>query len=88
MEFSKIHHLAVICHDRQAALAFYVAKLGFRIIAQHQRFKQADWKIDLRQRNLALELFIKPDAPKRPSYPEACGIWLLQSTIFKLQLTF
>lgn len=86
MEFSRIHHLAVICHDRQAALDFYVAKLGFKIIAQHQRPKQADWKIDLQQNNLVLELFIKPNAPRRPSYPEACGLRHLAFAVDDIQV--
>lgn len=86
MEFSRIHHLAVICHDRQAALDFYVAKLGFKIIAQHQRPKQADWKIDLQQNNLVLELFIKPNAPQRPSYPEACGLRHLAFAVDDIQV--
>lgn len=33
------------------------------------------WKIDLRvNEDTQNELFVKPDAPDRLSYPEACGL--------------
>ena len=31
-------------------------------------------KLDLKLGDMELELFVKPDAPTRPSYPEACGL--------------
>ncbi|KRL01672.1 VOC family protein [Liquorilactobacillus capillatus] len=76
MEFEGIHHIAIIGHDKKKTLAFYVTKLGFKIIAQHQRTTKKDIKIDLQKNNLMLEVFIKPAAPARSTYPEgeACGL--------------
>lgn len=57
-------------------LDFYVTKLGFEIVAQHQRAAKNDVKVDLQKNGLMLEVFIKPDAPARLTYPkgEACGL--------------
>lgn len=49
-------------------------KLGFAVIRDTRRPEKGDCKLDLRLNGLELEVFIKPDAPKRPSYPEACGL--------------
>ena len=60
---------------------FYVDKLGFEIIRENHRPERHDYKLDLRCGDIELEIFgnktsdpnyVKP--PKRPSYPEACGL--------------
>lgn len=43
-----IHHIAVICSDKDAALDFYASKLGFPVIRENYRTERDDWKIDLR----------------------------------------
>ena len=53
---------------------FYVDLLGFTVIRENHRKDKADCKIDLKCGEQEIELFIKPDAPKRPSYPEAQGL--------------
>ncbi len=68
-----IHHIAIICSDKEAALDFYVNKLGFPIIRETFRPERDDWKIDLKMGNSEIELFIMKDHPKRPS-PEAYGL--------------
>ena len=69
-----IHHIAVICSDKDAALDFYRDKLGFAVIREHYRPERDDWKIDLRLNDTTeLELFIMKNHPARLS-PEAYGL--------------
>ena len=70
-----IHHIAIICSDKDAALDFYVNKLGFSIIRENYRPERDDWKIDLRINcDTELELFIIKNRPMRVSPPEAYGL--------------
>ena len=75
-----IHHIAIICSDKDKALHFYHALLGFPVIRANYRADRNDWKIDLllsgelNGPHTELELFIIPSAPPRPSYPEAQGL--------------
>lgn len=75
-----IHHIAIICSDKDKAIDFYVNKLGFCVIRENYRADRDDWKIDLLLSgeldgpHTELELFIVPSAPKRHSYPEAQGL--------------
>ena len=48
MKFSKIHHIAIIVSDYDAAKDFYVNKLGFSVIRENYRPERKDWKLDLR----------------------------------------
>ena len=48
MNLSKIHHIAIIVSDYEAAKNFYVNKLGFSIIRENYRPERKDWKLDLR----------------------------------------
>ncbi len=73
MKLGEIHHIAVICSDKDAALAFYHDKLGFPIIRENYRPARDDWKIDLQMGECELELFIMKDHPARLS-PEAYGL--------------
>lgn len=75
MQLNTIHHIAIICSDKDAAVDFYVNKLGFRIIRSNYRPERDDWKIDLELDGTAeLELFIMKDRPARVSNPEAYGL--------------
>ncbi|MBQ4538742.1 MAG: VOC family protein [Oscillospiraceae bacterium] len=74
MNLSKVHHVAVIGSDYQRSRHFYVDLLGFEVIRENFRPEKNDWKIDLKLEDMELELFIAPDHPKRPSYPEAYGL--------------
>ena len=70
-----IHHIAIICSDKEAALHFYHDLLGFSIIRENYRPERDDWKIDLRINDaIELELFIMKDRPARVSNPEAYGL--------------
>lgn len=73
MEFNRIHHIAVICSDKDTALEFYHGKLGFQILRENYRPERDDWKIDLKLGDCELELFIMKNHTLRPS-PEAYGL--------------
>lgn len=47
MTLNTIHHIAIICSDKDAALRFYHDILGFPIIRSYYREGRRDWKIDL-----------------------------------------
>ena len=47
MNLSKIHHIAIIVSDYEAAKDFYVNKLGFSVIRENYRSERKDWKLDL-----------------------------------------
>ena len=70
-----VHHVALICSDYQASKRFYADILGFPIIAETYRSERASYKLDLALPGGGqIELFSFPGAPRRPSYPEACGL--------------
>lgn len=74
MHINILHHIAVICSDKESALEFYVNKLGFSVIRENYRADRDDWKIDLRiNETTELELFIMKGHPERQS-PEAYGL--------------
>lgn len=74
LNLQKIHHVAIIVSDYRVSREFYVEKLGFEIIRENHRPSIGDYKLDLKLGDCELELFGKPQAPVRPSYPEACGL--------------
>ena len=45
MNLNHIHHIAVICSDKDIALDFYHNKLGFKIIRENYRPERDDWKL-------------------------------------------
>ena len=74
MNLKSVHHIAIIVSDHDRALDFYVNKLGFSVIRDCFRQERSDWKTDLALDGLELEIFTRVNPPKRPSYPEACGL--------------
>ena len=74
MDFNKIHHVAIICSNYEISKEFYVEKLGFEIIREIYREERQSYKLDLKLEESQIELFSFPNSPKRPSYPEACGL--------------
>ena len=75
MNLSKIHHIAIIVSDYEAAKDFYVNKLGFAVIRENYRLERKDWKLDLRvNAQTELEIFAPMNPPKRVNRPEACGL--------------
>ena len=74
MNLKSVHHIAIIVSDHDRAIDFYVNKLGFSVIRDCFRQERSDWKTDLALDGLELEIFTRENPPKRPSYPEACGL--------------
>ncbi|PSV20571.1 VOC family protein [Photobacterium leiognathi subsp. mandapamensis] len=70
-----IHHVAIICSDYARSKHFYTQVLKLPVINETYREQRQSYKLDLRlPDNSQLELFSFPDAPTRPSYPEAQGL--------------
>ena len=67
--FKNVHHIAIIGTDYIKTKKFYVDKLGFEVISEHNRPEKNDIIINVKQENLVLEIFIKEDAPLRPKMP-------------------
>lgn len=75
MQLKRIHHVAIICFDYQRSKSFYTEILGLRIIAETHREARQSYKLDLALPDGSqIELFSFPNAPARPSYPEARGL--------------
>lgn len=75
MKLNKIHHAAIICSNYERSKKFYTEILGLEILAETYRTERDSYKLDLRVGAAdQIELFSFPDAPKRPSYPEAQGL--------------
>lgn len=70
-----IHHTAIICSNYKISKHFYSVILGLEIIAENYREERKSYKLDLMLPNGSqIELFSFPEAPDRPSYPEALGL--------------
>ena len=67
--FKNVHHIAIIGTNYIKTREFYVDKLGFEVISEHNRPEKNDIIIKVKQGNLVLEIFIKEDAPLRPKMP-------------------
>ena len=71
----RIHHAAIICSDYSVSKHFYSEVLGLPIIAEHYRENRHSYKLDLGlPEGGRIELFSFPNAPPRPSTPEAQGL--------------
>ncbi len=76
-----IHHVAIIASDYVRSKTFYTDILGGQIIAETYRDARDSWKLDIALAGAQIELFSFPDAPARPSYPEAQGLRHLAFTV-------
>lgn len=86
MKFSYIHHIAIICSDYNRSKDFYTRILGFPVIKETFRAKRQSYKLDLKIDDWSqIELFSFPEAPKRPSYPEAQGLRHLAFTVENIE---
>lgn len=73
--FKSINHVAIICSDYERSKRFYITILGLDIIAENYREDRESYKLDLKLPDGGqLELFSFPNAPERPSFPEALGL--------------
>ena len=70
-----IHHAAIICSNYELSKRFYTEILQLEVIAENYREARQSYKLDLALPNGSqIELFSFPDAPERPSFPEAQGL--------------
>ena len=69
-----LHHIAILCSDREAALAFYEGALGFVQTFRHARPDRGDEIIMLRGYGMTLELCVTAGNPPRVTSPEAYGL--------------
>lgn len=69
MKLDTVHHVAIIGCDLDEMKEFYVEKLGFEVLSEHHRQEKNDIILNVKQGELVLEIFIKKDAPLRPSMP-------------------
>ena len=75
MQFSRLHHVAIIASDYPRSKHFYTEVLGLPVIAEVYREARDSWKLDLRLADdMQIELFSFPAPPPRVSRPEACGL--------------
>lgn len=75
LTLSGVHHVAIICSDYAKSKRFYTEFLSLPILSEVYRAERGSYKLDLAIPGGAqIELFSFPGAPKRPSYPEACGL--------------
>lgn len=82
MKLNTVNHIAIIANNIERSLSFYVDVLGFSIIRKVYREERDSWKVDLALNgDYLIELFTFPNAPKRPSYPEALGLRHLAFTV-------
>lgn len=72
---SRVHHVAIICSDYAKSKRFYTEVLCLPVVSEVYQEGRGSHKLDLALPDgVQIELFSFPDAPKRPSYPEACGL--------------
>jgi glyoxylase I family protein len=75
MVLRRIHHIAIICSDYEISKHFYTEVLGLGVLAENFRADRDSYKLDLELPDGGqIELFSFPNAPPRPSYPEAQGL--------------
>lgn len=71
----RIHHTAIICSDYEVSKQFYTHILGLKVITENYRAHRDSYKLDLTLPDGGqIELFSFPNAPKRPTTPEAQGL--------------
>lgn len=74
MDLERFHHVAVICSDYARSKQFYTEVLGLAVVRESYRKDRGTYKLDLALGDGAqIELFGFPDAPPRPTFPEARG---------------
>ncbi len=74
MQLERLHHVAIIVGDYAASKRFYTQILGLKVVHEVYREERHSYKLDLAlQDGTILEVFTFPNAPARPSRPEARG---------------
>jgi glyoxylase I family protein len=71
---TSLHHIAILCSDKQKALTFYVDALGFKLKNSYPRPLRGDEILMLEGYGVVIELFVVKDRPARVTSPEAYGL--------------
>lgn len=80
-----VHHVAIIAGDYERSKDFYCRILGLQVIAENYRAERDSYKLDLALADgRQIELFSFPNAPDRPSRPEAQGLRHLAFKVSRL----
>ena len=75
MKLLGTHHVAIISSNYAISKRFYTEILKLEIVSEVYRGDRDSYKLNLRLPDQTeIELFSFPDPPRRPSYPEACGL--------------
>jgi glyoxylase I family protein len=71
----RTQHVANIASDYEVSKEFYTRTLGLEVVSEIHLEERNSSKLDLRLPDKTkIELFSLPDPPKRPNYPESCGL--------------
>jgi glyoxylase I family protein len=82
------HHVAIISSNYAISKRFYTEILKLEIVSEVYRDDRDSYKLNLRLPDQTeIELFSFPDPPRRPSYPEACGLRHLAFAVDDLEQT-
>ena len=83
-----VHHVALIGSDYARSRRFSTEVLGRAVVNETYRAERQSYKLDLALPDgTQIELFSFPEAPPRPSYPEACGLRHLALRVGDLDAT-
>ncbi|WP_439424935.1 VOC family protein [Oenococcus alcoholitolerans] len=74
MNIKGLNHIAIIAGDLKKTRIFYENILGFSENSCHSRPEKHDTILNVSKADIQLEIFIKKEAPKRPTFPEAKGL--------------
>lgn len=86
LKLNRVQHVAIICSNYPISKKFYTEILGLEIVQEVYRSERKSYKLDLSIKgNYQIELFSFPDAPPRPSFPEAMGLRHLAFEVDDLQ---
>ena len=84
---SELHHIAILCSDKERALRFYRDALGFEVVRAVERPERGDEIVWLYGYGVTLEVFIAPNRPERVSEPEAYGLRHLALRVSDIEAT-
>jgi glyoxylase I family protein len=88
MKLLGTHHVAIISSNYAISKRFYTEILKLEIVSEVYRDDRDSYKLNLRLPDQTeIELFSFPDPPRRPSYPEACGLRHLAFAVDDLEQT-
>ena len=74
MQLDRIHHVAIITSDYQAAKEFYVNKLELPLLREVYRPERRDYILTLQVGDVEIELFVEENPPAHVTNPEARGL--------------